>query len=153
MNKTLIVGLTLIVSAALTTGAMAAPEKHGTTTDVPAALTGLGITASGATKMERSKEGRLDRVFSSKMSLSKVAAEAAKAYRSGKLLPGKYQVVGYASLTRRNSYSLTLERNGYLSIVEVFAKGSGTKVTMRTTSRSPARKTAPIRRTPPSVTR
>lgn len=130
MKRTLTLGLVLLLSCAAGTTAFASSGTFKGRADVQSALTGLGVVATSAARLDKAHNGRIDLTFTSSTPLRDIIAKARIAYRRGVKLPSKYQLVGYAKLNRRGSWSLTFDRGGYYSVAEIRSSGSGTKVTL-----------------------
>ena len=144
MNRALTAGLVLVLSAAFTTGAFASSKSFKGRADVQTALSGLGVVATSTPQLEKRRYGRTDLAFSSSTSQANIVAAAKKAYRMATKLPGKYQLVGYAKLDRRGSWSFTFSRDGQYSYAEVYPAGNGSKIFMYGYTHNVKRKT-PLR--------
>ena len=119
------------MSCAAGTAAFASSGTFKGRADVQSALSGLGVVAAGDARLETARNGRVDLGFMSSTPLRKIVAAAKTAYRKGKKLPAKYQLVGYAKLNHRGSWSFTFDRGGYYSVAEIWPHGSGVKVTIK----------------------
>jgi len=150
MKRAFTAGVVFLVSAVMAGGAFASNSFKGRA-DLQSALTGIGASATSAVRTTKNHNGRVDLAYSSNISLQKLVQNAKQAYRTGKKLPGKYQLVGLAKLDRRGSWSFTFDRGGYYSIAEVWPSGSGTKVTIWGLTHKVHRKTPPTH--PPTINR
>ena len=149
MKRTLTLGLVLLLSCAAGSAASASSGKFNGRADVQSALSGLGVIAAGEAQLETSIHGRVDLGFVSSTPLRKIVAAAKAAYRKGTKLPAKYQLVGYAKMNHRGSWTFTFDRGGYYSVAEIWPNGSGVKVKIKGTTRKIQRRgTSPHPRLP-----
>ncbi len=153
IKRALTAGLVFVLSAAMSAGAFAASEGFKGRPDIHLALSGLGVVPTSSPQLEKRRYGRTDLAYSSSTSQSTIVAAAKKAYRTAKMLPGKYQLVGYAKLDRRGSWSFTFSRNGQYSYAEVYRAGAGSKIFLWGYTNQIKRKGAPPHPRLPRVNR
>ena len=150
-KRSVTIALVFAATLAFSATALATPKTiPGRQADVSKALAGLKISVKNK-RFVTNKRGRRDLVLYSSTSMPQVAAEFKRAYRQDLKLAEGYQVVGWAFMPFKNSYSATLRKGDERLVAEVFADGRGSAISIWGYVRNP-RKDArtPRRALPPA---